>query len=341
MTSVVATMLAATGPVGTAGADEISAGAQVSDDGSKIVSSGVDGRTVTLEVYSAAMDKNITVNVQRPKDASVPRPVLYLLNGAGGGTDSATWQAKTDVVDFLAEQNVNTVMPVGGKFSYYTDWKQDDPVLGRNKWRTFLLDELPPLVDRALGTNGVQAIAANSMSATAVLQLAIARPGFYSAAAGYSGCAQISDPVGQQFVKLVTETWGGGDVRNMYGEPDDPAWRANDPVVGAEGLRGTALFISNGTGQPGPHDEFADPATFDPTAESIAAQIGVANQIALGGVIESAVNWCTHNLQNRLDELQIPATFDFDPVGTHSWGYWQDAFHASWPTLVGGLDAAR
>lgn len=299
-------------------------------DGSMITASRVDGRNLTMLVYSAAMDTNVTVRVQRPADASVPRPVLYLVNGAGGGTDSATWWANTDVGDFLGGKDVNVVMPIGGAWTYYTDWKQDDPVLGRNKWRTFFLDELPPLVDAALGTNGVNAIAANSMTATAILQMAEARPGFYRAVAGYSGCAQIADPIGKQFTELVVETYGGGDVRNMYGPDDDPLWAANDPVLHAEALRGTLLFMSSGNGLPGRHD------TLD-GAYALPGPAGLANQIVVGGVIEAATNYCTRNLQTRLAELRIPATFDFAPAGTHSWGYWRDTFYTSWPLLAEGL----
>ena len=54
-------------------------------------------------------------------------------------------------------------------------------------------------------------------------------------------------------------------------------------------------------------------------------------------MIEAAVHWCTTNLQNRLNELDIPATFDLRPRGTHSWGYWQDAFYQSWPLLADAL----
>ncbi|GAB4585061.1 alpha/beta hydrolase [Nocardia sp. IFM 10818] len=302
----------------------------VAPDGSKIASGTIEGRDLTLQVYSAAMGRNITVKVQRPSDASAPRPVLYLVNGAGGGTDAATWWAKTDVGDFLATKDVNVVMPIGGAFAYYTDWQKDDPAMGRNKWRTFFLDELPPLIDKALGTNGINAIAANSMTATAVLQMAEAKPGFYRTVAGYSGCAQIADPAGKQFTKLVVETYGGGDVRNMYGEDDDPAWVANDPVVNAEALRGTRLFVSTGNGLPGQWDtldgDYALPGTY-----------GLANQLIVGGVIEAATGWCTRNLQDRLNQLQIPATFDYAPAGTHSWGYWRDAFYKSWPILAEGL----
>ncbi|GAB35112.1 putative mycolyltransferase, partial [Gordonia otitidis NBRC 100426] len=49
----------------------------------------------TLIVYSASMGKAIPVTVLHPKDTSKPVPTLYLLNGAGGGEDSATWAAKT------------------------------------------------------------------------------------------------------------------------------------------------------------------------------------------------------------------------------------------------------
>ncbi|WP_435590569.1 alpha/beta hydrolase [Nocardia sp. bgisy118] len=302
-----------------------------SSDGSKIVKAEVkDSRTIRLHVYSAAMDENVLIDVQRPADASVPRPTLYLLNGAGGGEDDASWVARSEALEFLKDKNVNVIQPIGGKWSYYTDWIEDDPTLGRNKWTTFFTEELPPLVDGALGTNGVNAIAGLSTSGTTVLALPIAKPGLYKAAAAYSGCAQTSDPVGSEFVKLTVETWGGGDTANMWGPPGSEAWVKNDPYVNAEGLRGLELYISTGTGLPGQYDtlngEYALPGAY-----------GLANQILIGGVIEAGTNYCTHNLQNRLNELGIPATFNFRPDGTHSWGYWNDEFPRSWPVLAKGL----
>ncbi|MEV0762857.1 alpha/beta hydrolase family protein [Nocardia sp. NPDC050435] len=301
-----------------------------SADGSRIAGYDIlDERNLQLEVYSAAMDKNIRVDVQRPRDASAPRPTLYLLAGAGGGEDKATWEAQTDVPQFLAGQDVNVVQPVGGKFSYYTDWIAADPELGVNKWKTFFTEELPPLVDAALGANGANAIAGLSMSGTSVLQLAEAKPGLFRSVAAYSGAAQISDPVGYDFVSTVVRA-GGGDPDNMYGPKGDPRWAENDPLLHAERLRGTHLFISSGSGLPGPWD------TLD-GEHALPGPGGLANQVTLGGVLEGATNWGSHNLQNRLTELGIPATYDFTPVGTHSWGYWQDAFLKSWPVLAQGL----
>ncbi|WP_054815873.1 alpha/beta hydrolase [Nocardia arizonensis] len=303
----------------------------VAPDGSKITKAEIkDSRSIRLYVYSAAMDETFPVDVQRPADASVPRPTLYLLNGAGGGEDTASWNAKTDALEFLKDKNVNVVQPIGGKWSYYTDWIKDDPTLGRNKWKTFFTEELPPLVDGALGTNGVNAVAGLSTSGTTVLALPIAKPGLYKAVAAYSGCAQTSDPVGSEFVKLTVETWGGGDTLNMWGPEGSPEWIANDPYVNAEGLRGLDLYISTGTGLPGQYDtldgKYALPGAY-----------GLANQVLIGGVIEAGTNYCTHNLQTKLNDLGIPATFNFRPNGTHSWGYWQDDLHQSWPTLARGL----
>ncbi|MFQ6324694.1 alpha/beta hydrolase [Nocardia sp. CWNU-33] len=303
----------------------------IAADGSKIAKAEYkDARSIRLTVFSAAMDKNVTIDVQRPADASVPRPTLYLLNGAGGGEDDASWVAKTDALNFLADKNVNVVQPIGGKWSYYTDWIKDDPTLGRNKWKTFFTEELPPLIDGALGTNGVNAIAGLSTSGTTVLALPIAKPGLYKAVAAYSGCAQTSDPVGSEFVKLTVETWGGGSTDNMWGPEGSPDWKANDPYVNAEGLRGLDLYISTGNGLPGQYDQLNNPY-------ALPGSFGLANQILIGGVIEAGTNFCTHNLQGKLNQLGIPATFNFRNGGTHSWGYWNDELHASWPVLAKGL----
>ncbi|MFI5715546.1 alpha/beta hydrolase [Nocardia sp. NPDC051750] len=302
-----------------------------SPNGSRIVKAEYkDDRNLRLYVQSTSMDKEIIVDVQRPADASVPRPTLYLLNGAGGGEDSASWQAQTNTLEFLSDKNVNVVQPIGGSWSYYTDWIKDDPALGRNKWKTFFTEELPPLVDGALGTNGVNSIAGLSTSGTTVLALPIAKPGLYKAAAAYSGCAQTSDPVGSEFVKLTVEVWGGGDTMNMWGPQGSEEWVENDPYVNAEGLRGLELYVSTGNGLPGRWDTLNGPHT-------LPGSYGLANQVLVGGVIEAGTNFCTHNLKNRLDSLGIPATFNFRDNGTHSWGYWEDEFRASWPVLARGM----
>ncbi|NMM91239.1 esterase [Rhodococcus sp. SRB_17] len=303
--------------------------APVSDtSGSYLVSTTKNSdRKVTISVYSPSMDRKIPLEVILPADTSAPRPTLYLLNGAGGGEDSATWQRKSDVMDFFKDKSINVVTPLEGAFSYYTDWVNDDPALGRQKWQTFLTKELPPVIDAAFNTNKVQSIAAISMTATSVLNLAIAAPGLYKSVSSYSGCAETSTPLGQAGIRLVVGARGDADVTNMWGPLDGPGWIANDPVVNAQKLRGTELYVSTGSGLPGPHDTLANPA--------INGDVGaLANQVIVGGILEAPINDCTHNLAYRLKDLNIPATFDFKPTGTHSWGYWQDDLHNSWPMIA-------
>ncbi|MGX1773714.1 alpha/beta hydrolase [Nocardia brasiliensis] len=340
----VAAIVGATGLLVTAGVGDATA-AESSDpiiasgtllaaphsaDGSRIDGVTIMGdRYFELLVYAAAMDKYVRVKVQRPADTSVPRPTLYLLSGASGGAGQASWRARTAVLDYLATKEVNVIEPLGGAYSYYTDWRTADPVLGVNKWRTFLTEELPLLIDGALGTNGTNAIAGLSMAGTSVLQLPIAKPGLFAAAAAYSGCAQLSDPIGYTFASAVVR-WGGGDAVNMYGPQGDPMWAENDPFLHADRLRGVELFISSGFGLPGEHDaldgEFTQPGI-----------AGLLNQVTVGGVLEAATGYCADNLRDRLDRFGIPATYDIRLAGTHSWGYWEDALVASWPVLARGL----
>ena len=292
---------------------------------------GEDPRFPVYLVHSPSMNREIGLQVIRAKDNSVPRPTLYLLNGAGGGEDNATWTAQTDLAEFFADKNVNVVIPVGGKFSYYTDWKNDDPVLGRNMWTTFLTKELPPMVNQTLGTNGVNAIAGISMAGGSALALAESAPGLYKSVGSFSGCAETSTPRGREYVKLVVETRGHGNTDNLWGPAGDPAWAANDPLVNAEKLRGTTLYVSTGSGIPGVHDNPNDPRF------KSGDELALVNQVVLGGLIESAANGCTQNLAVRLKQLNIPATFDFRQTGSHSWGYWQDDLHNAWPTIAGSL----
>ncbi|WP_408642148.1 alpha/beta hydrolase [Speluncibacter jeojiensis] len=321
-------------PVTADTAATVQARAVKSSDGSYLQQvQQVDGRQMNLYVYSAAMEKIIQLEVITPADTSAPRPTLYLLNGAGGGEDSATWQAQTDIVNFFKDKNVNVVTPVGGAFSYYTDWQKTDPVLGKNMWTTFLTEEAPSIVNSALNTNGVNSIAALSMSGSSVLSLAEHAPDLYKSVGAYSGCAETSTQPGQDYVKLVVASRGGGDVTNMWGPVGGPDWKANDAYVNIDKLKGKniALWITSGSGLPGPHDNLNGPGINGSVPT-------LANQIIVGGVIEAAVNQCTHELATKMAKLQIPAHFDFKPTGTHSWGYWQDDLHQSWPMIAKSMN---
>ncbi|WKG07269.1 alpha/beta hydrolase family protein [Nocardia sp. PE-7] len=309
--------------------------------GARLVSRTQTDRVADISVYSPAMDRTIALRVLRPSDTSTPAPTLYLLNGAGGGEDSANWPGQTDAGGFFADKHVNVVVPMEGAFSYYTDWRRPDAGLaknlennGNNMWTTFLTQELPPVIDAAFGTNGDNSLAGISMAGTSVLDLAIQAPELYRSVSAYSGCAMTSDPIGRAFVSLVVRM-GGGNTENMWGPDNDAAWREHDPYVQAHRLPNIPIYISAGTGLPGPHDTLSNPRVHisgkNPTSI-------LTNQMLVGGGIEAATAYCTANLAQRTRGLgRTNITYNIRPTGTHSWGYWEDDLHASWPMMATAL----
>lgn len=300
-------------------------------ESARIVSSEKVGpQEYSIEVYSPSMRRNITTTVLRPKDTGKPAPTLYLLNGASGPENKASWGDKTDYVKFFSDKHVNVVTPQEGSFSYYTDWQKDDPKLGRNKWQTFLTKELPPVIDSTYGTTGKQSAAGISMAGTSVFNLAIAAPGLYESVAAYSGCARTSDPLGQEYIRQVVEGRGGADMRNMWGPLNGPGWKANDPYLQAHKLRGTKVYISTGSGLPGKHENLEAP-------DVQGSPYLLGNQIIVGGLIEAVVNQCTNDMIGALKRHGVKTTTLVRPDGTHSWGYWQDDLHRTWPMIARDL----
>ncbi|NLE79924.1 MAG: esterase family protein [Rhodococcus sp.] len=283
-----------------------------------------DSRTLRIDVYSPSMGRWIANDVITPAGGG-PAPTFYLLTGIGGGTDGISWFNNTDIRDFFDDKHVNVVMPVGGEYSMYTDWIAEDPVLGRNQWQTYLTRELPAAIDSRLGTTGVNAIGGVSMAGSSVLDLAIQAPGTYRAVGSYSGCAQTSGIIGQAMVRSMVELRGGGNAANMWGPIAAPLWRVHDPMLNAERLRGTAVFVSSGNGIPGPIDDH-NPALVVP-------------QTIGGSVVEMVTNVCTRAFQVRLATLGIPATFRYLPQGTHSWGLFETELRDSWPVIGGAIGA--
>jgi len=286
-------------------------------------------RVSNIVVHSGAMDRDVPFVVIKPKDASKPRGVLYLFNGAGGGETVNNWITKTDIVKFLSDKNVYVVIPMAGAATYYTDWQKPDPRLGVNKWSTFLGKELPPIIAATYNTNGRNAVGGISGTATSSLNLAIEYPGQYQAVSSFSGCASTTDPIGEAAVRSVVELRGQANATNMWGPYGGPGWRAHDPTLNAARLRGTALFIATAPGTPGPYD----------TPQYVSDPGALANQLVVGGILEAGAQQCTLNFLRRLGELKIPATVDMPPAGTHSWGYFQDMFHNAWPFFAKALHA--
>ena len=70
---------------------------------------------------------------------------------------------------------------------------------------------------------------------------------------------------------------------------------------------------------------------------------GSSTLIVEGGVIEAAMNSCTHDLKAKMDSQGMDADWNFRNTGTHSWPGWRNDLVTSWATFERGFnkDAAE
>lgn len=290
--------------------------------------------------HSPSMNRNIPLLV-RPA-AEPGAPTLYLLNGVDGGREDHHWFGKGLATEFFADKNVNVVVPVDGKNSYYSDWlstsalDRADRGGQRQQWSTYLTEELPGPLEASLQANGTRAVAGVSMAATSAVQLVQDNPGFYSAAAGLSGCYDTTSRQGRGMVdQVVGNDDSGATTDQMWGPVDGAYARAHDPAAHIDKLRPEVqgselpLYISAARGNP-THTEargLREMADISEQAESLAAGAG----------LEAGAFYCTVNFERQLAGAGIPATVHYAPAGLHSWHYFSLALQDAWPTLSRGL----
>src|SRR5699024_7274898 len=155
-----------------------------------------DGRLI-VSIWSEKMQAEVPNIVQRPADGNEHAPVLYLVNGAGGGEDSATWQAQSDVKEFMGDENAWTVTPSGGAVSDDTERHKPDATAQPQyasdthpmAFETYLAEDLPNKFEAKYGGNTGddrgRSLAAISMTATSVLTIAQKHPGVFDGIGSY------------------------------------------------------------------------------------------------------------------------------------------------------------
>ncbi|MGP4045814.1 alpha/beta hydrolase [Streptomyces sp. 2A115] len=286
-------------------------------DGATIVGEKwLDARTVDLTVDSPAVGASLPVRVVLPTGyAAQPNrtwPVLYLLQGAHD--DYTSWTRETDVVDFLAGQDVLTVMPSSGPTGIPTDWWNYGRA-GAPDYETFQVDELMGLLRQRFRAGSDRAVAGVSTGGYGALAFAARHPGTFGAAASYSGILDTTAPgmptvlgaIVAREQQLPGTLWGSPLLQRAN-------WTRHNPYAQARNLKGTRLYVSQGSGLPG--DDSGN----------------------LEGAVLEGVLWSqAHRFARQLDALDIPAQVHFYRGGVHDWPYWRQEFKASWPTLAAGL----
>lgn len=302
-----------------------------------------------VQTYSPSMERDIDLAVITPNgEFDQERPTIYMLNGAGGAEQGMDWisatagKSDTDIIDFYSDpaKNVNVVIPMGGAFSYYTDWLESPNTSYLNypkiKWETYLTRELPQALEPAINGNGQRAIAGMSMSATSSLLLAQHNPGFYDAIGSYSGCAATSTPL-PRFYAALTVNRGGGTPDQMWGPANGQYARYNDALINAtaHNFADSKIYVSTNSGLPGENEMLSSMLKPGSSFAQSSAAFQTSSTLTVeGGAIEAAMNACTHDLKRKMDSEGVEAKWVFRPTGTHSWPGWRSDIRESWPTFA-------
>jgi S-formylglutathione hydrolase FrmB len=282
----------------------------------------VNDRWDKVSVYSPSMNKVIVNDVFKAPKAGAP--TLYLLPGIDGGDDldpggtippgGKSWFGMTDIPGFFAGKNVNVVSPLGGAFSWYTDWVND----GSKQYQTYMTRELPPLINSQYKTNDRNAVGGLSASGGTAIDYAIQAPGVYRAVGSYSGFPAPSDPQAAQQVALSLGG-GGASAEAMWGPLGGPLWVAHDPSKNVTKLKGVAVYAAASGGGQGAVDQL--PPGFGPN-------IG-------GGLIEGIVAQNTKQFADAAAAAGIPIKYVVRPEGSHTWGLFESEMQESWNTTIG------
>lgn len=282
----------------------------------------ITGRWDKVSVFSPAMNKVVVNDVYRSPAPGAP--TFYLLPGIDGGDNldpgsgaapgTKSWFGMTDIQGFFADKNVNVVSPLGGQFSWYTDWVND----ASKQYQTYMTKELPPVIDAAYQANGVNAVGGLSSTGGTAIDYAVQAPGVYRAVGSYSGFPAVSDPPAPQQVAL-TLAGGGSSAENMWGPLGGPGWVAHDPAKNVERLRGVAVYAAASDGGQGDVDRL--PADFG------------AN--ITGGFIEGVVADSTKRFADAAAAADVPVNYVVRPQGSHTWGLFESEMQESWNTTIG------
>ena len=282
----------------------------------------VNDRWDKVSVYSPSMNLVIVNDVfKAPKSGA---PVFYLLPGIDGGDNldpganfapgTKSWFGMTDIQGFFANKNVNVVSPLGGSFSWWTNWVND----GSKQYQTYMTKELPPLINAQYKTNGRNAVGGLSSTGGTAIDYAIQAPGLYRAAGSYSGFPAPSDPDAAQQVSL-TLAGGGQSAENMWGPQGGPTWVQHDPSKNAAKLKGVAIYAAASAGGQGDVDQL--PPGFGPNFT--------------GELVEGIVADNTRRFADAAKAAGVAVTYIVRPEGSHTWGLFGSEMEESWNTTIG------
>ncbi|MDI2125951.1 alpha/beta hydrolase [Yinghuangia seranimata] len=295
------------------------------DHGARVVAEErLDARLLDLTIDSPALGRTAKVRLLLPtrwdREPHRDWPVLYLLHGAFG--DHTTWTNHPLVRSLTEDYGVLVVMPEAGAVGYYSNW-WNQGAWGAPAWETFHMHELRRLLEHGYRAGDARAAAGLSMGGQGALTYAARNPGVFRAAASYSGVlhtAMVDGDLSGPDVIGKFVGFGGLDPSDLWGDVEAQRWlwAGFNPYDLAPLLRGVRLYVSWGSGAPGP----LDPA--GTKTDDIERLCGRMSEL-----------FAARARRLRLDMAEVTGP------GTHTWPYFERGLADSFPMLMGTIGARR
>jgi S-formylglutathione hydrolase FrmB len=176
-------------------------------------------------------------------------PVLWLLHGANGGTDS--WIP--GIAKLLPDFPGIIVMPDGGQFGMYIDW-WNGGARGGPSWASYHLGLLRQTIeDRYRIREGRRwhAIGGISMGGQGALRYAAMLPGYFGTVTTFSAALpDMQSPEAQVGLGLLAAVGvvGGASYEAIYGPATGPYAEGNSPMALAPNLGHSRIYLTSGWG---------------------------------------------------------------------------------------------
>ncbi|MDO4762499.1 MAG: alpha/beta hydrolase family protein [Corynebacterium sp.] len=279
-------------------------------------------------IESPAMRRVVEVQIMRAVDSSKPAPMIYLFDGATAPSRNG-WLRRGNIETTFANEQVTAVMPTQASGSSYLDWAEEDELIGKPMWETFLTKELPPILDDAangLNFNGKRFIGGLSMGAGGAVRLANAHPELFDGAIGLSGCYSNTTTMGRFMIESIANSVNA-DHTKMFGTSDNPDRLRTDVVANPEGLRSMPVYLFTADGHVTPRD-----------IENYRHQS--VKDLPGAVILELATDKCTR----ELDESMKAHGMTHQKVvlqhgGVHDWPYYAEQFPFAWKHVSEQADA--
>ena len=247
-------------------------------------------------------DRRLRANVLLPEgyDPARDYPVLFLLHGAGDAYTSWAQPEKGAIAETAKDLDAIVVMPEGAT-AFYTDWF-DSGERGAQRWETYYLEELIPLVERRFSIRPGRrwhAIAGLSMGGFGATFLGSRLPGYFGNVGAFSGALDIQDPG-------VQALFGGTDpsYQDYWGPADGPYAEGHNPAKLTGNLRASRVYVTTGDGTPEPGQ---------PTSPAA---------LTTGAGLEAGVKKLSDQYVAAARAEGVDVTYSPEH-GVHDWPYWR------------------